>query len=154
MKFRKLAKIRQTITGLLIKVNHSMMTMEGKLMETENNRALVREITNFLRELGMPTHLLGFEYVRLAIYLVYENQIYKKRITTQVYPIIAEKYNTDPQNVERSIRHAIEVAFTRGNVDDIYRLFKNTVSSTKSRPTNAEFISMLADHIHIVSKNF
>ena len=67
---------------------------------------------------------------------------------------IAEKYNTDPQNVERSIRHAIEVAFTRGNVDDIYRLFKNTVSSTKSRPTNAEFISMLADHIHIVSKNF
>lgn len=123
-------------------------------METENKRELFKLITSLLCELGMPSHLLGFEYVRLAIYYVYENQIYKKRITTQVYPMIAEQYHTDPQNVERSIRHAIEVAFTRGNIDDIYHMFRNTVSSTKTRPTNAEFISMLADHIHIDSKNF
>lgn len=120
-------------------------------MITDLKRELIQDITDFLCELGMPLHLLGFEYVRLAIYMVYNDQVYKKRITTQVYPMIAKMYNTDPQNIERSIRHAIEVAFTRGNVDTIYQLFKNTVSSTKSRPTNAEFISMLADHLRLIN---
>lgn len=122
-------------------------------MITDLKRELIQEITDFLCELGMPSHLLGFAYVRMAIYIVCDNHSYKKQMTTQVYPAIAKRYNTDPQNVERSIRNAIEVAFTRGKIGTIYDLFKNTVSSSKSRPTNAEFISMLADHICIVSKN-
>jgi len=109
-------------------------------------------ITNIIHEVGVPAHIKGYQYLRDAITMVYNNIELLSAVTKSLYPAIAEKYSTTPSRVERAIRHAIEVAWTRGNIDSISHLFGYTINVAKSKPTNSEFIAMVADKLRIEHK--
>lgn len=109
-------------------------------------------ITSIIHEIGVPAHIKGYQYLREAITMVYNNIEILGAITKTLYPAIAEKYKTTPSRVERAIRHAIEVAWTRGNIDSISHLFGYTVNISKAKPTNSEFIAMVADKLRIEHK--
>lgn len=109
-------------------------------------------ITNVIHEIGVPAHIKGYHYLREAISMVYKDVEILGSITKVLYPKIADKYNTTPSRVERAIRHAIEVAWGRGNVDAIRSVFGYTVSVGKAKPTNSEFIAMVADKLRIEAK--
>lgn len=115
-------------------------------------RNLDANITNIIHEIGVPAHIKGYMYLREAITMVFNNIEILGSITKVLYPNIAEKYKTTPSRVERAIRHAIEVAWSRGNVDSISNLFGYTVNSNKAKPTNSEFIAMVADKLRIEAK--
>lgn len=117
--------------------------------ETRNNHSLEVEVTNVLHEIGVPAHIKGYQYLREAISLVVGNMDLLSGITKELYPFIAEKFNTTPTRVERAIRHAIEVAWSRGRVDTINKLFGFTVHDEKGKPTNGEFIAMVADKLRM-----
>ncbi|MFA8438847.1 sporulation transcription factor Spo0A [Pueribacillus sp. YX66] len=106
-------------------------------------------ITNIIHEIGVPAHIKGYMYLREAIAMVYHDIDLLGSITKVLYPDIAKKYNTTSSRVERAIRHAIEVAWSRGNIDSISSLFGYTVSMSKAKPTNSEFIAMVADKLRI-----
>lgn len=109
-------------------------------------------ITNVIHEIGVPAHIKGYLYLREAISMVYNEVDLLGAITKSLYPRIAAKYNTTPSRVERAIRHAIEVAWSRGNMDSIRTLFGYTINVTKAKPTNSEFIAMVADKLRIEHK--
>ena len=113
---------------------------------------LNEEITSILHEIGVPAHIKGYLYLREAITMVYNDINVLGAITKVLYPIIAKKFNTTSSRVERAIRHSIEVAWGRGNVDTIASIFSYTVSYNKSKPTNSEFIAMIADKLRLEHK--
>ena len=113
------------------------------------NTSIEAEITNIIHEIGVPAHIKGYLYLREAIGMVVENIEYLSAVTKELYPNIAQKFNTTPSRVERAIRHAIEVAWSRGKIDTINRLFGYTVHNGKGKPTNSEFIAMVADKLRI-----
>lgn len=112
-------------------------------------RNLDASITSIIHEIGVPAHIKGYLYLREAISMVYNDIELLGSITKVLYPDIAKKYNTTASRVERAIRHAIEVAWSRGNIDSISSLFGYTVSMTKAKPTNSEFIAMVADKLRL-----
>ncbi|MBB5173057.1 sporulation transcription factor Spo0A [Texcoconibacillus texcoconensis] len=109
-------------------------------------------ITSIIHEIGVPAHIKGYMYLREAITMVYNDIELLGSITKVLYPDIAKKYNTTASRVERAIRHAIEVAWSRGNIDSISKMFGYTVSVSKAKPTNSEFIAMVADKLRIEHK--
>jgi two-component system, response regulator, stage 0 sporulation protein A len=109
-------------------------------------------ITNIIHEIGVPAHIKGYMYLRTAISMVYNDIELLGSITKVLYPDIAKKFNTTASRVERAIRHAIEVAWNRGNVDSISSLFGYTVNMSKAKPTNSEFIAMVADRLRLEHK--
>ncbi len=109
-------------------------------------------ITSVIHEIGVPAHIKGYMYLREAITMVYNDIELLGSITKVLYPDIAKKFNTTASRVERAIRHAIEVAWSRGNIDSISSLFGYTVSHSKAKPTNSEFIAMVADKLRIEHK--
>ncbi len=121
-----------------------------KKKNQENLEALV---TNIIHEVGVPAHIKGYQYLREAIMMVIKDTDVINQITKQLYPEIADKYHTTPSRVERAIRHAIEVAWSRGKMDTIDALFGYTVSTGKGKPTNSEFIALIADKIRLEYKN-
>lgn len=127
--------------------------MEVNLDEGEKKRLakleLESEITELLHEIGIPAHIKGYMYLRTAILETYINVDFLGQITKILYPDIAKKYDTTPSRVERAIRHAIEVAWNRGNVDAIDDIFGYTISASKAKPTNSEFIAMIADKLRL-----
>lgn len=110
---------------------------------------LENEITDILHEVGIPAHIKGYMYLRTAILSTYYNIELLGQVTKVLYPDIARQYSTTASRVERAIRHAIEVAWNRGNTDAIDDIFGYTVSATKSKPTNSEFIAMIADKLRL-----
>lgn len=118
------------------------------------NSSLESEITNIIHEIGVPAHIKGYQYLREAIIMVVNNIELLSGITKELYPSIAEKYNTTPSRVERAIRHAIEVAWNRGRVDTINKLFGYTVHDEKGKPTNGEFIAMVSDKLRMQLKAY
>ncbi|WP_163537729.1 sporulation transcription factor Spo0A [Gracilibacillus sp. YIM 98692] len=111
---------------------------------------LEANITHIIHEIGVPAHIKGYMYLREAITMVYNDIELLGSITkVLLYPDIATKYNTTASRVERAIRHAIEVAWSRGNMDSISSLFGYTVSVSKAKPTNSEFIAMVADRLRL-----
>lgn len=110
---------------------------------------LEREITEILHEIGIPAHIKGYMYLRTAILETYLNVDYLGQITKVLYPEIARRYMTTSSRVERAIRHAIEVAWNRGNIDAIDEIFAYTISASKAKPTNSEFIAMIADKLRL-----
>ena len=107
------------------------------------------EITDILHEVGVPAHIKGYLYLREAITMVYHNIDILGSITKILYPDVAKKFNTTSSRVERAIRHAIEIAWVRGNVEAISEIFSYTISYNKSKPTNSEFIAMIADRLRL-----
>lgn len=119
-----------------------------------SQKVLDTAITSMIKEIGVPAHIKGYAFLREAIQMVYSDVELLGSVTKILYPDIAKKYNTTPSRVERAIRHAIEVAWNRGNYDLISKTFGYTVHHLKSKPTNSEFIAMIADKIrleHMVS---
>lgn len=114
-----------------------------------NNRSLEAEITNIIHEIGVPAHIKGYLYLREAITMVIENMELLSAVTKELYPAIGKKFNTTSSRVERAIRHAIEVAWSRGKVDTINNLFGYTVHNDRGKPTNSEFIAMVADKLRL-----
>lgn len=108
---------------------------------------LMNDITSILHEVGIPAHIKGYNYLRTGIQEVFYANSMNGRITKELYPNIARKYLTTASRVERAIRHAIEVAWGRGNIDTIDSIFGYTINSYKAKPTNSEFISMIADKL-------
>ncbi|WP_229671713.1 sporulation transcription factor Spo0A, partial [Lentibacillus kapialis] len=108
--------------------------------------------TNIIHEIGVPAHIKGYMYLREAITMVYNDIELLGSITKALYPDIAKKFNTTASRVERAIRHAIEVAWSRGNVESISALFGYTVNISKAKPTNSEFIAMVADRLRLEHK--
>lgn len=115
-------------------------------------RNLDASITSIIHEIGVPAHIKGYMYLREAIAMVYNDIELLGSITKVLYPDIAKKYKTTSSRVERAIRHAIEVAWSRGNIESISSLFGYTVSMSKAKPTNSEFIAMVADKLRIEHK--
>ena len=115
----------------------------------ENLEALV---TNIIHEVGVPAHIKGYQYLREAIIMVVNDIDVINQITKQLYPEIAKKFSTTPSRVERAIRHAIEVAWGRGQADTVESIFGYTISAAKGKPTNSEFIAMIADKLRLEIK--
>lgn len=113
---------------------------------------LETEITSIIHEIGVPAHIKGYMYLREAITLVVNDMELLSAVTKELYPTVAEKYNTTASRVERAIRHAIEVAWARGQVDVINKLFGYTIHNEKGKPTNSEFIAMVADKLRLKNK--
>lgn len=121
-------------------------------LNKNNAYDLDTEITTLLHEIGVPAHIRGYLYIREAIMMVYKNVEILGGITKILYPEIAKRYQTTASRVERAIRHAIEVAWVRGNVDAISDIFSYTISYHKTKPTNSEFIAMIADRLRIIHR--
>jgi two-component system response regulator (stage 0 sporulation protein A) len=107
------------------------------------------EVTSIIREIGIPAHIKGYQYLRDAIMMIVNEIELLGAVTKVLYPMIADKYSTTPSRVERAIRHAIEVAWSRGNMDMINRIFGYTVKLEKGKPTNSEFMAMIADKLRM-----
>ncbi|MCR2803097.1 sporulation transcription factor Spo0A [Paenibacillus soyae] len=130
----------------------STTTVKSNVVPLAKGKNLDANITSIIHEIGVPAHIKGYQYLREAITMVYNNIEILGAITKTLYPAIAEKFKTTPSRVERAIRHAIEVAWTRGNIDSISHLFGYTINISKSKPTNSEFIAMVADKLRIEHK--
>ncbi|MDP4096726.1 sporulation transcription factor Spo0A [Paenibacillus sp. P96] len=130
----------------------SVSMMKSNVVPMGKVKNLDASITSIIHEIGVPAHIKGYQYLREAITMVYNNIEILGAITKTLYPAIAEKFKTTPSRVERAIRHAIEVAWTRGNIDSISHLFGYTINISKSKPTNSEFIAMVADKLRIEHK--
>ncbi|MDO5146346.1 MAG: sporulation transcription factor Spo0A [Eubacteriales bacterium] len=111
--------------------------------------SLEADITNIIREIGIPAHIKGYQYIREAIMMTVNDMNLLNYITKLLYPTIAKKYKTTSSSVERAIRHAIEVAWNRGRIDVLEELFGYTVSAGKGKPTNSEFIALIADKLRL-----
>ena len=114
---------------------------------------LESSITNIIHEVGVPAHIKGYQYIREAITLAVNDIDVINSVTKQLYPTLAKKFKTTPSRVERAIRHAIEVAWTRGSMDTNNEMFGNTISATKGKPTNSDFIAMIADKLRLEMKS-
>ena len=109
------------------------------------------EVTNLIHQMGVPAHIKGYQYLRDAIILVIQDVGMLGAITKELYPTIASKYTTTPSRVERAIRHAIELAWERGNVEMMTRFFGYTISVERGKPTNSEFIAMVSDRLRMAA---
>lgn len=115
-------------------------------------RNLEADVTTIIHEIGVPAHIKGYQYLRDAIMMSVENNEMLNSITKMLYPTIAKRHKTTPSRVERAIRHAIEVAWSRGKMDTIDELFGYTVNNGKGKPTNSEFVALIADKIRLEYK--
>ncbi|NLJ76222.1 MAG: sporulation transcription factor Spo0A [Peptococcaceae bacterium] len=109
-------------------------------------------VTNIIHEMGVPAHIKGYHYLRDAILMVIGEVGLLGAVTKELYPMIAQKFQTTPSRVERAIRHAIELAWDRGNVEMMAKFFGYTINLERGKPTNSEFIAMVADKLRIEQK--
>ncbi len=132
--------------------------MRGALTQTKPH-ARAREaniesmVTSMIHEIGVPAHIKGYQYLREAIILAVKDMEVINAITKVLYPQVAKTFATTPSRVERAIRHAIEVAWDRGDLETLQRFFGYTVSNTKGKPTNSEFIALIADKLQLQMKS-
>ena len=124
------------------------VSLLGEPKSTERSSVtLETRVTEILHEIGVPAHIKGYRYVRSAIVQAVQDREVLEYMTKELYPQVAGEFDTTPSRVERAIRHAVEVAWNRGDFDVLQRWFGHTVSSQRGKPTNGEFISMLVDKI-------
>ena len=144
-----------------LKEKQEFKVYEDKLEEMEPEeetqadaeRKLENEVTSVIHEVGVPAHIKGYHYLRDAIIMSVNDMEMLNSITKILYPTIAKRHQTTPSRVERAIRHAIEVAWDRGDLDTLQRFFGYTVSNTKGKPTNSEFIALIADRLQLQLKS-
>ena len=119
----------------------------------KSNTSIEAMVTGIIHEIGVPAHIKGYQYLREAIIIAVGDMDVINAITKVLYPQVAKTFQTTPSRVERAIRHAIEVAWDRGDLDTLQRFFGYTVSNTKGKPTNSEFIALIADKLQLQLKN-
>lgn len=118
-----------------------------------HQRNLEKDVTDMIHEIGVPVHIKGYQYLREAIIMSVEDADMVGSITKVLYPTIAARYQTTASRVERAIRHAIEVAWNRGKMETLDSLFGYTINNGKGKPTNSEFIALIADTIRLLYKD-
>lgn len=141
--FEKINEVRN-----IVKKTHSKESNADIILKNDVND-ISTEITLLLHDIGIPAHIRGYQYIREAILLVYNDIEILNSITKGLYPTIALRYKTTASRVERAIRHAIEIAWVRGNIETITKIFSYTISYNKAKPTNSEFIAMIADKLRL-----
>ena len=147
-------RIREMFIGSSISepVRRQSVMMTSEVQTVKEPMDLETEITNIIHEIGVPAHIKGYMYLREAITMVVNDMELLSAVTKELYPSIAKKYNTTASRVERAIRHAIEVAWGRGQIEAINKLFGYTVHTEKGKPTNSEFIAIIADKLRLKNK--
>lgn len=146
---RRLKNIKKSVLSKAVLSSKSTPTIYETAKEAVSDRSLESEITSVIHEIGIPAHIKGYQYLRDAIMLSIRDNDVINSITKVLYPTIAKNYQTTASRVERAIRHAIEVAWSRGNVDTINEMFGYTVNKGKGKPTNSEFIALISDKIRL-----
>ena len=139
------ARIRN-VTGK-VKLASPVVKQEVRMQKQEPSLESV--VTEIIHEIGIPAHIKGYQYLREAIILTIGDMDIINAVTKVLYPAVAKKFNTTPSRVERAIRHAIEVAWDRGDIETLQKFFGYTVSNIKGKPTNSEFIAMIADRLSL-----
>ncbi len=124
-----------------------------EIIKKAEERDLEQDVTDMIHEIGVPAHIKGYQYLREAIMMSVEDSSMLSSITKVLYPTIAKKFQTTSSRVERAIRHAIEVAWSRGRMETLDALFGYTVNTGKGKPTNSEFIALIADRIRLKYRN-
>ncbi len=135
----------------------------ARLMGMKEGRAISRradldtedletQITKVIHRIGVPAHIKGYRYLRTAIMMAVEDREIINTVTKVLYPTVAERYDTTPSRVERAIRHAIEVAWDRGDIDVLNSYFGYTIQNSRGKPTNSEFIAMISDNLRLKNK--
>ncbi len=124
----------------------------GKAAEEQMQVSLENRVTDLIHELGIPAHIKGYHYLRDSIMMAVDDMDVLNAVTKVLYPTVAKRYQTTPSRVERAIRHAIEVSWSRGKLDTLQELFAYTVSTGKGKPTNSEFIALIADMLRLEYK--
>ena len=140
------------LSALADRVRQLARTEDGSGADPREEPArqrLERQITAIIHEIGVPAHIKGYQYLREAISLAVEDMDVINAVTKVLYPAVARKFGTTASRVERAIRHAIEVAWDRGDLETLQKYFGYTVSNVKGKPTNSEFIAMIADRISL-----
>jgi len=125
-------------------------------MRGDNSRGapdIETQVTKMIHQIGVPAHIKGYQYLRTAIILVMQDSNIINSVTKQLYPTIGKTFSTTSSRVERAIRHAIEVAWDRGDYDTITEIFGYTIQSARGKPTNSEFIAMVADNLRLRNKS-
>ncbi len=124
----------------------------GQMDERDSVRSMETMVTAIIHEVGVPAHIKGYQYLREAILLAVADMDVINAVTKVLYPEVAKRFNTTASRVERAIRHAIEVAWDRGDLETLQKYFGYTVSNVKGKPTNSEFIAMIADRLQLQRK--
>ncbi len=130
------------------------LTINFEKREEKTEADLEGDVTEIIHEVGVPAHIKGYQYLRDAIVMSVKDMDMLNSITKVLYPTIAKKYQTTPSRVERAIRHAIEVAWSRGRMDTLDDMFGYTINRGKGKPTNSEFIALITDKIRLNYKMF
>ncbi len=126
----------------------SLYSLRGKHFDSEPADPKLRlQVTEILHQIGVPAHIKGYHYLRDSIIMAIEDPEVINAVTKQLYPSVAKRYNTTSSRVERAIRHAIEVAWDRGDVDVLTSYFGYTIHNSRGKPTNSEFIAMISDKL-------
>ena len=133
-------------------IKNSNESFPNNVSKQSDSFNLEGEITSIIHEIGVPAHIKGYFYLREAISMVVNDIELLSAVTKELYPSIARKYNTTSSRVERAIRHAIEVAWNRGQIESINKIFGYTIHNEKGKPTNSEFIAMVADRLRLKNK--
>jgi len=145
--------------GALLARVRQCMELPGEILPADGNQRyldqeteLERAVTDVIHEIGVPAHIKGYQYLREAIIITIHDMEVINAVTKVLYPAVARKFSTTPSRVERAIRHAIEVAWDRGDLETLQKFFGYTVSNIKGKPTNSEFIAMIADCLSLRRK--
>lgn len=155
-------RVRELGASFFMLKPFSMESLEKRILDICHNtfiqpafvaQSIEFEVTNLLHELGIPSHLRGYQYIRDGILLIYENDFNTTLVTKDIYPEIADKYETTSSRVERAIRHAIEISWVRGDLKLMENLFGHSIDYEKSKPTNSEFLTTIADRLKLNSKS-
>lgn len=149
---RYIARILERILDAHEKMKVKLKSLEGMTKEQKRyifDSTIENDVTNMMRGIGIPAHIKGYQYIREGIIMAIKDPDILNYITKFLYPAIAKKYKTTTSSVERAIRHAIEVAWNRGKLDAMESLFGYSVNSGKGKPTNSEFIALIADKFRL-----
>lgn len=135
--------------------NRSMISrtrFEPSIQFGSDRNDIETQVTSIIHKIGVPAHIKGYQYLRTAIMMTIENSELINSVTKILYPTVAKKYQTTSSRVERAIRHAIEVAWDRGDLDTLNAYFGYTIQNERGKPTNSEFIAMIADNLRLKNK--
>lgn len=147
--------------SLIAHIEELMRTREGRILPPVRDLSpnspdrmddIETQVTQIIHQIGVPAHIKGYQYLRTAILLTIKDSDIINSVTKVLYPSVAKKYSTTTSRVERAIRHAIEVAWDRGDVDTLNAYFGYTIQNNRGKPTNSEFIAMIADNLRLKYK--
>lgn len=143
--------------GLTERIRRLVRQREANASRSENiydreNVELETQVTKIIHQIGVPAHIKGYQYLRTAIIMTVNDNDVINSVTKVLYPTVAKRYSTTSSRVERAIRHAIEVAWDRGDVDVLNSYFGYTIQTNRGKPTNSEFIAMIADNLRLSNK--